>query len=106
MEGELIEGHEVQFIYSVNCYGVTSLVEKLEQNAYVKFRHGADTQDSGNALRDEEWTGGTEIYSLTEENGVTTLTLTTDVPDEMIDMFNERLPKALNRIKELSESCY
>ncbi|HAE43429.1 MAG TPA: hypothetical protein DCG34_11035 [Clostridiales bacterium] len=103
MLGELLEGNEVQFLSSVNGYGVTSLVEKLEEYDYVKFIHGADTQDSGNALRDKEWTGGTETYSLKEENGVTTLTLTTDVPDEMIDLFNERIPKALDRIKVLSE---
>ena len=103
MKGELVEGREVEFISSVNGYGVKSLVEKLEKNAYVKLKHGADTQESGKVLREQEWTGGTEIYSLSEDNGMTTLTLSTEVPDEMIDLFNERLPKALERIKELSE---
>ena len=43
MEGSLKEGAEVQFISSVNGYGVTSLVEELVKGEFLLLRHHADT---------------------------------------------------------------
>lgn len=37
MQGMMKEGSEVQFISSINGYGVTSLIEKLTVNEYVLF---------------------------------------------------------------------
>jgi uncharacterized protein YndB with AHSA1/START domain len=104
LRGVLEEGKEIEFISSVNGYGVTSLVEKLEPNAYVLFRHSADTQASGQQEREKEWTGGTESYSLTERNGVTTLVVLADIPEEMEEIFAVRLPLALERVKALAEA--
>lgn len=103
MTGEMKEGGEVQFISSINGYGVTSLVEKLIYNEFVLFRHTADTQDSGKNEREKDWTGGTESYSLAESSGVTTLTVEFDVPTEMEEIFMDRMPQALERIKVLAE---
>lgn len=103
MKGEMKEGNEIQFISSVNGYGVTDLIEKLIRNEYVLFRHSADTKESGQQDREKEWTGGTESYSLTEKNGVTVLTVKTDVPQEQEETFHIRFPKALERIKTLAE---
>lgn len=104
LQGELKEGNEVQFISSVNGYGVTSLVKKRISDAYVLFMHSADTQESGQQIREKEWTGGSESYTLTEKNGVTTLSVVTDIPEALEDMFNIRLPQALARIKWLAET--
>lgn len=103
MAGVMKEGNEIQFISSVNGYGVTSLIEKLDPDEYVLFRHRADTKETGLQSRENEWTGGTESYSLTETNGFTTLIVKTDVPEELEEIFNNRLPKALGRIKTLAE---
>ncbi len=103
MEGAMQEGKEVQFISSVSGYGVTSLVEKLDPNKFVLFRHSADTKESGRQEREKEWTGGMESYSLTEKDGVTTLTVELDIPPGQIDTFKDRLPKALMRVKILTE---
>lgn len=102
MQGAMEEGKEIQFLSSVNGYGVTSLVEKLDPNAFILFRHSADTQASGQQEREKEWTGGTESYALTEQEGVTTLTVKTEVPEELEELFSVRLPKALERIKQLA----
>lgn len=104
MKGELKEGNEIQFISSVNGYGVTSLIEKLNLNEFVLFRHSADTKNSGQQEREKEWTGGTESYSLTEKNGVTTLIIKTDAPQDLEETFNTRVPKAVERIKTLAEN--
>lgn len=103
MNGVMNEGNEIQFISSVNGYGVTSMIERLNPNEFVLFRHGADTKEHGQQEREKEWTGGTESYSLTEKNGVTTLIVKTDVPQEQEETFNIRLPRALERIKTLAE---
>ncbi len=101
--GEVKEGNEVQFI-SGSGYGVTSLIEKLKVGEFIIFRHTVDTKENGTDEREKEWTGGTESYHLVENNNVTTLTTELDVPQEQIETFEIRLPKALQRIKELAES--
>jgi hypothetical protein len=106
MKGVIKEGNEIQFISSVNGYGVTSLVEKLNRNEFVLFRHSADTKESGQQEREKEWTGGTESYSLTEKNGVTTLIVKSDVPQEQEEIFNIRIPRALERVKTLAEKAH
>jgi hypothetical protein len=97
------EGNEIEFISSVNGYGVTSIIEKLILNEFILFRHSADTKESGSEDREKEWTGGTESYTLIEKRGVTLLIVKTDVPEEQEETFNTRIPKALNRIKFLAE---
>ena len=103
IRGVMGEGKKIQFISSINGYGVTSLIERLIPNEFVLFRHSADTKDDGQQIREEEWTGGKESYSLSEEEGSTTLIVKTDVPQGQEETFNIRLPKALNRIKTLAE---
>lgn len=102
MKGELVEGSEVQFI-SAEGYGVTSLVVKLVPNEFVQFKHAADTQDEGERNREKQWTGGKESYVLTEEGGATILRMKFDVPLELEDTMELSYPKALSKIKELSE---
>lgn len=103
MKGELKEGGEVQFISAENGYGVTSLVEKLTQGEFLLLRHSADTQETGKREREKEWTGGRESYSLSEKDGVTTLAVAFDVPEEMEEYFKINYPKAFARVKELAE---
>jgi len=98
--GELKEGNEVHFM-SPNGFGVKSLVEKYVENESISFRHLMDTKD--NAEREKEWTGGEESYSLTETNGITTLTVEMDLPPEQVENFKNIIPKALARVKWLSE---
>lgn len=103
MAGEIKEGNEVQLISSVNGYGVTSFVEKLVPNEFVLFRQMTDTMASGAKEREKEWAGGTESYSLAEKDGVTILTVDTDVPPGQVHTFEARFPKALERVKVLAE---
>ncbi|WP_227395964.1 hypothetical protein [Jeotgalibacillus aurantiacus] len=102
-KGTMKEGNTMEFISAVNGYGVTSLVENLQPHEFVLFRHRADTKESGQQERDNEWTGGKESYTLSEVNGVTLLVITMDIPKEQEETFADRIPKALERIKELAE---
>lgn len=103
MVGELKEGAEVQFISAASGYGVTSLVEKLVPCEYLLLKHHADTQDEGERARDNQWTGSEESYSLSENDGITTLSIALGVPPELEETFKISYPKALERIKELAE---
>lgn len=103
MEGQMAEGKQVRFISSVNGYGVTSLIDELRLYEFISFRHSADTKERGQQEREKEWTGGRESYSLTEKDGTTLLTVKTDVPQELIEIFGIRLPLALERIRALAE---
>ena len=103
MEGVLVEGSEVQFMSSENGLGVTSVIEKLIPHEYIAFKQIVDTMDSGKQEREKEWTGGMESYSLTEKDGVTSLTVKIDVPPGQEETFGDRLPKALERVKILAE---
>lgn len=102
MVGDLEEGSTVQFI-SAEGYGVTSLVSALIPDAYVSFKHQADTQDEDSNSRDDQWTGGRESYTLMDDDSATTLTMSFDVPVELEKAMRESYPKALQKVKELSE---
>lgn len=103
LEGEMKEGNQIQFISSVNGYGVTSLIEKLKLNEFIIFRHSVDTKESGQQEREKEWTGGMESYFLIEKDRTTTLIIKMDVPKEQEELFNTRIPEVLERIKFLAE---
>lgn len=87
LKGNLVEGNEIQFISSVNGYGVTSLVAELIPNQYILFKHAADTQNTGAETRDKQWTGGSESYTLVEENNSTLLTIRSEIPEELLTSF-------------------
>ena len=101
--GDLVEGNEVQFISSINGYGVTSLVSKLIPNEYILFKHASDTQNKGTETRDKQWTGGSESYTLIEKDNQTLLIIRSEIPDDLVEYFNNALPTVLNRIKYLCE---
>ena len=103
MVGELKEGDEVQFISSHGGYGVTSLVEKYVENEFLLLRHQADTQEEGAKERVKEWTGGAETYTIAETESGVTLSVAFDVPPTQEDYFAATYPKALARVKQLSE---
>ena len=52
----------------------------------------------------EAWAGGLENYAFEENNGVTTVTVQIDVAEDHLDYFHTTWPKALNKLKELSEA--
>ena len=103
MVGEIKEGGVVQF-NSSEGYGVASLVFRMIENEFILLRHMADTKNGGCENREKQWSGGRESYRLTEKNNMTTLEIVIDVPKELKKIMENRYPKALARIKELSEN--
>jgi uncharacterized protein YndB with AHSA1/START domain len=107
MDGILLEGNEVNFISSSSGYGVASKVEKLIPNKYVSFLWTADVKiGEGGSLekRAQQWTGGKEVYEIEEKPNKVMLTLTQEIPDELVEDFKIKIPQALNRVKILAEA--
>ncbi len=54
MVGELIQGKTVQFLSGSSGYGVTSYIENVVQNEFIRFKHLQDTMDLGFNTREPE----------------------------------------------------
>lgn len=92
------EGSRFEFFESnVGSYGV---IEKLVPNESITFKHLGEIQNKEEYPFEKP---RLERYMLRENDGVTTLALDQDIPEEHKSMFEEATPKAFERIKELVE---
>ncbi len=96
------EGSRIQFLDPNNNAGMSSVIEKLVPNEFMSFKHLTEIKD-GKEQPSPEWSGALENYTLKEQGGGTVLTVDLDAADEYKDMFEDKFPKALQRVKELSE---
>lgn len=51
----------------------------------------------------KEWKGAKENYSLKDDDGKTILVVAMDIADEYLDYFLKAWPRAIEKVKELSE---
>jgi uncharacterized protein YndB with AHSA1/START domain len=98
------EGSTVQFIDPGCNSGMQAVIEKSRPGEYISFRHEREIKD-GQVQPPAEWAGAHENYTLTDRNGRTHLRIDLDAADEHREMFEDKFPKALRRIKTLSESA-
>lgn len=87
--------------------GMVSEVLENEIAKHVSVRHygfldGENEITSGEQV--EKWAGGLEEYTYSEKNGTTTVVVELDTIDDFLSYFDEKYPKALDRLKELCES--
>lgn len=95
------EGSKVLFL-SPDQSGIYSIIETHIPNKIMMFKHiGNVIKGKEQPIDDEskKWSGATEIYTLTEGTDTNTLTVDIDVLDEHLEFMSERLPKALEKIK-------
>ena len=98
------EGSTVQFIDPGSHSGMQGVIETLRPSEFISFRHEAEIKD-GKVQPPAAWSGAHENYTLTSSNGRTTLKVDLDAADEHREMFEDKFPKALQRIKTLSETA-
>lgn len=101
-----IVGHTVRFLDAKNSGIVGKIAAKqpydLIEIVYDgEVKNGEDDfeSDSAKAMK-----GAKENYYLSEENGVTTLSIESDMDDSYADMMSVAWDKALDKIGELSIS--
>jgi hypothetical protein len=90
------------FFLSPDKSGIYSIIEEHIPNKVMKFKHiGKVINGKEQPIDDEtmEWTGATEIYTLTEGVDSNTLTVDIDILDEHLEFMSDKLPRALERIK-------
>ena len=66
----------------------------------VFYKDGLEDMDSEEV---KKWAGALENYTLRPSNGNTELLIDMDISEEYKDYFDDTWPKALEKVKELSE---
>jgi hypothetical protein len=100
------EGSKVLFL-AADGRGMVSKVAANRTNEYMSFEHLGVVQDGLEDTSSEkvkEWKGALENYTLTQKDGVTTLTIEADITDEYKSYFEKAWPSALELVKQLSEN--
>lgn len=99
-ESDWKEGSKVLFLDGKGD-GMFSTIKTLEENRSMVFEHLGEI--SKGVEKPQDWGGATESYFLNEKDGVTELKVELYGVDEHKDYFKDIFPKALDKVKELSE---
>ena len=100
------EGGKVLFLTPAGD-GMYSSIARNKKNEFMSFKHLGVVKNFEELPKDEEtlkWSGSMENYRLTETDGETELQVELDASKEHQDYFKETFPKALEKVKEISES--
>ena len=100
------EGSRVEFLDGKNC-GMYSEIERLIPNEYLSFKHLGSIKDGEDVPFEgdfKDWAGSHENYTLKDVEGATELLVDMDSVDEFVGFMDEKMPLALSKVKELSES--
>jgi hypothetical protein len=102
------KGSKVLFLNNNNS-GVVSTIVENKSTEFMSIKH-LGLVKNGVEIRDSEenklWAGAFENYSLWETQGKTVLHIEMgggDIPVEFVNYFRQTWPKALKKLKELSE---
>lgn len=99
------EGSKALFL-SPEGSGMVSRIAKNIPNEFLSIEHIGVIKDGIEDLKSAEaegWSGSQENYKLKEENGVTELEVTMDTTQEFKDIFADLWPRALKKLKEITE---
>ncbi|KIX22192.1 tungsten formylmethanofuran dehydrogenase [Flavobacterium sp. 316] len=86
--------------------GMVSEIVEHKPASFISIRHYGFLNEGIEITTGEQvekWAGGHENYNFQESNGITTVTVEMDTIDEYLDYFNNTYPKALDKLKEISE---
>jgi hypothetical protein len=108
-EGSWEKGSKIYFIGTDENGKKGGMVSEVAENQpaeFVSIRHygfldGEKEITSGEEV--EKWTGGFENYFYKENSGITTVTVELDVVPDYLDFFHNTYPKALEKLKEITE---
>ena len=109
-EGDWSEGSKMLFLApSTESGKLEGMVSRIRENRpyeYISIEHLGVTSDGREAASDDpmaEWAGAHENYAFSEKNGATEVSVEMDTVEEYREMFLDAWPKALRKLKELSE---
>lgn len=99
------EGSKVLFLDGKGS-GMVSKIAASRVNEFMSFKHlgiiknGVEDTDSDEV---KSWGEALENYTLTEENGITDVTIEMGMTEDMKDYFIQTWPKALEELKKIAE---
>ena len=109
-EGSWDKGAKILFVGTDENGKRGGMISEIADNipfSFVSIRHYG-ILDGENEITEgpevEKWAGSLENYSFHEHNGITTVTAEIDLSEEYVDYFDEMWPRALDKLKELSEA--
>lgn len=101
------EGSKALFLGPGGKDGMVSTIARNIPNEFLSIKHLGIVKDGVEDTTSEEvqkWAGGLENYTLKENDGGTELIIDgSNIPEEYHDYFTGVWPKALAKVKELSE---
>lgn len=108
-EGSWEQGAKIIFIGSAEGEKREGMVAEIAENIpneFVSIRHygildGDDEITEGPKV--DEWANSFENYRFNEKDGVTTVQVDVDTNEKYLDFFDKTWPKALNKLKQISE---
>lgn len=108
-EGDWSEGSRIRFLgpgENGSVSGMVSQIKDLRPYEYVSIEHlGIVTNGQEDTTSDavKAWTPAFENYTFKERDGATEVLVDMDTNDDYKQMFEDTWPKALQKLKELSE---
>ena len=110
-EGSWDKGSDIKFVAESDgkLSGIYGRVVENIPYEYVSVEYLGEIVDGELDTQSDEartWIGAHENYRFTENNGVTTVDVELggeEVGDDMAQMFNDSWPKALAKLKEITE---
>lgn len=109
-EGDWSQGSKILFLAPArDGQGEEGMVSKIAESQpyeFVSIEHLGFFKNGVEDTESEEvkkWIPAFENYTFTEKDGGTEVLVELDLADEYKDMFNEMWPKALEKLKEISE---
>ena len=100
------KGSEVHFL-SPSGDGMFSTITEMIPNVKMYFTHWGEIKQKNKQPITEEtksWSGSRENYNLSENNGITTVTVQMDIVEEYLDYFKKAFPNGLKLVKEIAEN--
>ncbi len=86
--------------------GLVSRIVEHKPNEYMLFEHLGEVKDGvedTESPQARQWAGALEDYTLVAGNGNCELTTTIDIADDYVEWFKDVWPKAMEKIKTMSE---
>ena len=108
-EGSWNKGNKMLFVGTDEKGEKGGMVSKIVENIpnrFVSIQHygllKADKEIT-EGPEVEKWANGFENYTFEENKGIITVTVDLDTTEDFLDYMNQTYPKALDKLKELSE---
>lgn len=104
-KGSWEKGAKILFVDPNDC-GMVAEIAENKLHEFISIRHLGEIDHGVEDTTSEKvkaWAPAYENYTFTEKNGITTVAVELDCADAWEDMMNDMWPKALLKLKAISE---